>query len=90
MLARALPRDAKLAAGLGMRVIEREVVRRAVVLFTELVEEILTADIQVNGGIDAVIGILIFHELLAHGMPPIGDTGPPLTRCSLAGAPAAY
>jgi hypothetical protein len=73
MLARALPGGAKLAAGFGMRVIEREIIRRVAMLFAELVEEILTADV-LSSGIDAVIGILIFYELLAHGMPPIGDT----------------
>jgi hypothetical protein len=75
MLARALllPDRAELTTGLGVRVIEGNEVRRGLVLFAKLVEEILTADVLLSGGIDDAVGVAVFHDLLAHGMPPGGE-----------------
>jgi hypothetical protein len=74
MLARALllPDRAELTAGLGVGVIEGDKVRRGLVLFAELVEEILAADVLLSGG-DDVLGVAVFHDLLAHGMPLGGE-----------------
>jgi hypothetical protein len=72
MLARALllPDYAEVTAGLGVRMVEGNKVRRGLVLFAELVEKVLAADVLLSGGIDDVVGVAVFHDLLAHGMPP--------------------